>query len=81
MEHDNTLEQLNEIMRDILDDPSVTLTPDTTADDVPGWDSMSHITFLVEVEARFRVKFQTSQIAGLRNVGQLLDIIAPRRAA
>lgn len=81
MERAEALQQLNEIMRDILDDPSVTLTPATTADDIEGWDSMSHITFLVEIEAQFGVKFQSSEISAMRNVGELLDVIARRKAA
>jgi acyl carrier protein len=51
------------------------LTPETEAADVAGWDSMNHITIVVETERRFGVKFQTSEIEELRNVGEFIGVI------
>ncbi len=81
MDQTQALAQLSAIMRELLDDPNVTLTPTTTADDVEGWDSMSNITFVVEVERRFGIKFNTAEVEEMRNVGDLLEIIAAKRAA
>ena len=53
MDQTQILAQLSAIMQEVLDDPNVKLTRATTADDVEGWDSMSNITFVVEVERRF----------------------------
>ena len=80
MDPTQVLAQLSAIMRELLDDPNVTLTPTTTADDVEGWDSMSNITFVVEVERRFGIKFNTAEVEEMRNVGDLLEIIAAKRA-
>lgn len=81
MDRTQALAQLSGIMQEVLDDPNVNLTPATTADDVEGWDSMSNITFVVEVERRFGVKFNTAEIEEMRNVGDMLDMIAAKRAA
>jgi acyl carrier protein len=80
MDRTQVLAQLSAIMQEVLDDPNVNLTPATTADDVEGWDSMSNITFVVEVERRFGVKFNTAEIEEMRNVGDMLDIIAAKQA-
>ena len=42
---------------------------------------MSNITFVVEVERRFGIKFNTAEIEEMRNVGDMLSIIAAKRAA
>lgn len=81
MDQTQALAQLSTIMQEVLDNPEVTLTPATTADDVEGWDSMSNITFVVEVERQFGVKFKTAEIEEMRNVGDMLDIIAAKLAA
>lgn len=73
------LAQLSAIMQELLDEPSVKLTPDTTADDVEGWDSATNITFVVEVERRFGIKFNTAEVEEMRNVSDLLTIIAAKR--
>jgi acyl carrier protein len=81
MDKPEILAQLSAIMREVLDDPDLRLTPATTADDVEGWDSMSNITFVVEVERRFGIKFNTAEIEEMRNVGDMIDMIVAKRAA
>lgn len=74
------LTQLTELFRDVFDDPALVLTPETTAQDVPGWDSMAHITIVVEAEQRFGIKFRTSEVEVLHNVGDFAALIAARTA-
>lgn len=67
--------ELTELFRDIFSNDHIVLTPDTTAEDVDGWDSFSHISVIVAVETRFGVKMKTSEIDGLANVGSLVKAI------
>jgi acyl carrier protein len=73
-------EQLTEIFRDLFDDDALALRPETTAADVPGWDSFNHVNLIVAVEARFNIKFKTAEIEGLRNVGHLVEVIESKLA-
>lgn len=66
---------LTTIFRDVFDLSTVTLTAETTADDIPGWDSVSHVTLVVETERVFGLKFRTTEIEDLKNVGDLVRII------
>jgi acyl carrier protein len=70
--------RLTEIMRDIFDEDDLEYTDTLTADDVEGWDSLSHVRFLVEAEKRFGLRFTSGEIDGLKNVGELLDVIVKR---
>lgn len=72
-------QELTHIIREVLGDPGMELTPATTADDVPGWDSMAHITLIVEAECRFGVQFQIAEIEGLHNLGELVQAIESKR--
>lgn len=71
--------ELVDIFRAVLGDPGLELTPHTTADDVPGWDSMAHITLIVEAECRFGVQFQIAEIESLQNLGELVQAIETKR--
>jgi len=64
-----------EIFRDLFADDSIVLTPQTTADDVDGWDSIKHISLIVAIEDRFGIRIGTGEIEKLANVGDLLAII------
>jgi len=66
-----TLQKLNEIFVDQLDNPQIRLTEETTADDIDEWDSLSHIQLIVAIEKTFKIRFSSSQIASLKNVGEL----------
>ena len=67
--------KLTDIFRDIFDDDSITLTPETTAADIAEWDSFNHINLIVATEARFKIKFQTAEIESLKNVGHFVSLI------
>jgi acyl carrier protein len=71
-------ERVVRIIRATFDDPKAPIGRETTARDVRGWDSVANIELLVTLEAEFGVRFYTGQIAGLRNVGELVDAIEAR---
>ncbi len=68
------------IFRDSLDNESLILTEATTANDVEGWDSITHVLIVVAVEKRFRVKFTAGEIQRLNNVGELASLIRSKMA-
>jgi acyl carrier protein len=75
------LDALTEIFRDVFDDPSLAISADTTAEDIKGWDSVAHINIVVASEIRFGVKFKTSEIEELKNVGEFVKLIQKRSNA
>jgi acyl carrier protein len=72
-------ERLNEVFQDVFDDDTLTVTPSTTAADVEDWDSLSHITLVAAVEDEFRMKFSMKEVVEMKNVGEMVALIAARR--
>jgi acyl carrier protein len=56
-----------------LDDWEV--TDETTASEVPGWDSLSHVKIITAVESEYNIRFQTMEIIRLKNIGQLQSLV------
>jgi acyl carrier protein len=75
MEEGQVYQRLNAIFGDVFDDDTVALKPETTADDVDGWDSLSHIRLVLSVEKAFNVKFSAAEVGKLKNVGELVGLI------
>ena len=71
---------LTEIFHDVFDDDTIVLRPEMTADDLDEWDSHNHISIIVAAEVHFGVKFQTTEIEGLRNVGELAQCVERKLA-
>jgi acyl carrier protein len=70
--------RLTEIFEDVFDDDSIEVTPQLTAKDVDGWDSLNHIRLILTIEKAFKIKFSTSEIGSLENVGGLVALIQAR---
>jgi acyl carrier protein len=75
MDRDEVYETLNEVFRDVFDDPSIEVDDSTTSDDIDGWDSLEHINLIAAVEQEFGVKFNMGQVVSMKNVGEMVDII------
>jgi acyl carrier protein len=69
------------VFRETLDLDDLVLTPELTARDVEGWDSLNHILLVVAVEQKFGIKFNAGEIDGLENVGQFVDLIESKMPA
>lgn len=75
------LDALTDIFRDIFDDESVVITPASSAKDFDAWDSLSNVNIMVATEMHFGVRFKTSEVEGLGNVGELIALIQKQLAA
>ena len=74
-----TLEQVQEIFRDVLADPDLTLTRETVADQVDGWDSLAHVSLMFSVENAFGIQLSDAEMSGLSDVGALVDVVDAKR--
>ena len=70
--------RLNKVFQEVFDDPSIRLTPQTTAEDIEDWDSLEHITLISAVEREFHMKFKMKEISSMKNVGEMAGIIQER---
>jgi len=66
--------RLADTFQDVFDDP-IKVTPELSAYDVQGWDSLTHIRLLVTIEKAFKIRFSTSEIGRLETVGDLVALI------
>jgi len=72
---DEVLAEFNQVVCDVLRDPSIKLKYESTAKEVKNWDSLHHIEIVIEVEARFKIRFNFAELQKFKNVGQMCDSI------
>jgi acyl carrier protein len=78
MDEQEIYERLTKIFEDVFDEDAIKITPELTAKDVDGWDSLTHIRLMLTVEKAFKVKFSASEIGKLENVGDLVKLVKSR---
>jgi acyl carrier protein len=74
MKRNEILEKVNEVFIDVLEE-EVLIKEEYSSDDVDGWDSLTHIMLIVEIEKNLQVKFLSSEIVSWNNVGEMIDCI------
>ncbi len=79
IEHSRILTELQDICREVFENPGLTLTESTTAEDVPHWDSLNHLNVVAAAEQRFGIRFRTSEVEGLKNIGDFVCLVAAKQ--
>jgi acyl carrier protein len=72
------LARLRDVLAGFFNNPGLAVDASTTARDVRGWDSLANVELMVEIEEAFGIRFRTGEVAGLKNVGELVGVIARR---
>lgn len=68
-----TLERIEQIVRGLLANDDIVLTPESRAPDVPGWDSLANINIVFAIEEEFQIRFSDEDLASADNVGALAE--------
>jgi acyl carrier protein len=64
-------DDLEQVFRDVFGDDGITVADETTAHDVPQWDSLGHVNLMFSIEERFGVRFRGNELAEFANIGEL----------
>jgi acyl carrier protein len=68
-------ERLKQVILKELNLDDFEIQDETTANQVPGWDSFNHINVILAVEKEYNVKFKGLEILKVKNIGELQRLI------
>jgi acyl-CoA synthetase (AMP-forming)/AMP-acid ligase II/acyl carrier protein len=64
-----------EILADVLEMEVDEITPRTSMDHVPSWDSLAHMRLMLSLESAFSTSFSPEQIIAMVRVDKIVDIL------
>ena len=76
---DTLRRDMQEVFRNVFDDDAIVLRDEMTSADIDGWDSLMHVRLILAVEKAFNLRFKSSEIDSLKNVGSLLTLIEAKQ--
>ena len=80
MTREEILQAVQEIFQDVFDDEDIVVTETTNADDIEDWDSLNHINLVSAIEMEFSVRFALGELAELKDVGDMIDLMQTKLA-
>ena len=75
MTHEEIMEIVRRIFREVFDDDTLEVNDSTNSSDIEDWDSLEHIALVVSMEKEFNLKFDLKEVNKLANVGEMVDLI------
>jgi acyl carrier protein len=75
MNRPEVFQKIADSVRSTFRDPQIIVTDSTTADDIDGWDSLSHAILIFRIEKNCNVRIPTNVATGFKNIGELADHI------
>ena len=75
MTREDIMKELNDIFIDVFDDDNIVLTDETTSEDIEFWDSLEQIHISMACEKKWNLKFKLDEIAQMKNVGEMVDMV------
>ena len=72
--------RVQNVFREVFDNQKLSIHREMQAKDVLGWDSLNHITLIMTLEETFKAKFNTREVMGFQNVGEMMDCLRGKLA-
>ena len=75
MEKNEIAEKISDILVAVLKHNSFDMRDELTATEVEGWDSLTHMLIITEIEKEFKIKFKLKELNKLKNMASLIETI------
>lgn len=69
------LAQVQRIFRDVFDDETLRITPETSQKNLDGWDSVAQVKLVLTIEAELGIRLTTEEVSTVKSVADLLAAI------
>ena len=75
MENDQILIEIQEIFREVFENPALLITEVTAPADIHEWDSLTHVLILSKIEKKFEIKFSLDDMLSFENTGDICKAV------
>ncbi|MFS4481938.1 acyl carrier protein [Hyunsoonleella sp. 2307UL5-6] len=75
MKNQDILDKISKSFSKVLEHNNFTLTEITTANDVDGWESITHMMIINDIEQSFNIKFKLMDLMNMDTIGDLVIAI------
>lgn len=75
MEMDKIIQMINDLAADVFDSPGIQLKLSDSSSNIKGWDSLTQVVLVTEIEKQFDIRFSFKDLASIMNIGDIINVI------
>jgi|LauGreDrversion4_2_1035121.scaffolds.fasta_scaffold1439994_2 acyl carrier protein len=72
------LNQIELVLKKVFHSNEIIITESTMAKDIHGWDSLTHMTVIAELEEYFHVQFTFDEVSDFNCIGDIMQVISKK---
>jgi len=80
MNDSDVIKVIQSALRDVLVNEEVVITPETTASDVSGWDSLTNVRLFIAIEEKMSLRFSPMDLDRLTTVGDIVNMVQDKNS-
>ena len=73
------LKKIEPVFCQVFDNKKLKINFKSSAKTISQWDSLAQINLVVGIERLLKIKFNVSELASLKNVGEMIDLILVKK--
>lgn len=81
MDKEEIKKDLKNIFEDVFSTQNIEINEELNAEKVERWDSLTHLTMIARVEEFYSIKFKLKELIGMKNVGDMMNLIVSKKGA
>ncbi len=78
-EKEEILKKIQPIFCKVFSNEKLKIDYDTSPDTIKQWDSLAQINLVIGIEKLINIKFNVSELASPKNVGEMIDAIIVKK--
>ena len=72
---DNVLAKVQEVFHEAFGVDALLISPETTPNEVPGWDSVGHLDLASRLEGVFGITFEVDDLMEMESVREIVRLV------
>ena len=73
------LEKIQPVFFKVFGNKNIKIDYDSSPETIEQWDSLAQINLIVGIEKLMKIKFSVSELANLKNVGEIVDLVLTKK--
>jgi len=76
--NEQIIDQVQNVFRRVFHNSHLEIKVTDTAHSIPGWDSLTHMTLINELEIDFKITFTFEEVSSFKNIGDMIHLISKK---